>query len=221
MMQAIEFFNKVENLKAEFNTLKETKNCFLNTKTNQIIPVEQAGGKDLSEFNFQPELPNETVESIMQNKIRGLFGGVKENKLHSDEVSKFLKNNPDWYLEKPITTKGESINDIWGKIRIKVVDISRNRETKRIKVTFKILNFPHYNDQYQFMENGFLIYDVTLTNYYVSSVKFNVGEIWYPSSINLDVPEYITKQINGVTLYKFRQVRSKHFRMSGTNMRRK
>ncbi|MFW6272945.1 MAG: hypothetical protein ACOC2U_04105 [bacterium] len=218
-MKVTEFFNEVENLKAEFNTLKETKNCFLNTKTNQIIPIEQAGGKDLRDFKFQLELPNKTIDSIMQNKIQELFGGVKENK--SDEVSEFLKNNPDWYLEKPITTKGETVFGGFNSIRIKVVDISRNRETKRIRVTFKILDFPDYICKYQFMKDGFLIYDVTLTNYYVSSVKFNVGEIWNPSSINLDVPEYFTREINGITLYKFRQVRSLLFRMSGTNMRRK
>lgn len=202
-------FENLDSLKTEFNHIK-SQSAFINFDTNEVIPASDAAGKNLKNFKFVGDLQKNEIDHFVINKLVSIFN----NEQQSSSVNEFLRENPDWFLDKPETNKSEKSDEDSGDlIVIKVTKIQNLKKKRKIRVTFEILNFP--NNPH--MNSGSLIYEVSYNNYYTQTVNFEKGECYNPSSIHLGEPEYYTKKIDGVTLYKFKQVRSSHYRQSPKN----
>lgn len=180
-MDALKFFENVDELKNEFESLKQMKECFVNRKTKEILPIENAPGKDLSNFDFIREQPTELINELIEKKIKNVVQPI----------------------EKENQTKGKYVSDYpFGEVslrrlKLKVVNIDLITSNK-VLIDFKVVNKPYHaynNERQSDFKDHIFRYMGTKTNAHLFETSLKIGDTVEPYMVTINDPVAVKKPL--------------------------
>lgn len=216
-MYLSEISNQIVSLNNQISNLQNMKNCFFNEETQEIIPINEAAGQDLTGFKYYDFLP----ENILNNIVKYRYDfSILEN--HSNNLKKEIENftikkyceeNPEWSEDE---YKYCNLREFF----LEQPTLKFLKEEKGI-CFFSLID--ELNDICE--KNGVVIikFDYSLSQHYSfirEMCKNNSGQIIKPAKISFKMIQE-EKLIHGKIIYKFKYLESKKFWMNSPGRKSK